>query len=170
MKRLVYFSQVLNEPKKTAAIAVFILGCFLFLWEIISAFKTVEQNHIGLGVKPIGSNQFVLTAKSPLFTSALFGTYIPANLSEADIKQSMLDLRVLGILFADKEEDSQVIISSAGGVEKYYLIGDSLPGGAVIKHITAESVVVLHNGTLESLSLPKNELIFNPPAQPLTGE
>lgn len=82
----------------------------------------------------------------------------------------MLDAEIVGIMFDDNEEYSQVIIKVGGGPEKVYSIGDSLPGGAIIKRISPDAIVVLHNGALESLSLPKNELIFEAPAKPLIEE
>ncbi|VEB36286.1 type II secretion system protein N [Legionella cherrii] len=100
--------------------------------------------------------------------SSLFGVYVSNNLSS--IKKSMLNVTLVGILFANKLNNSQVIIRSATGEEKTYKLGDSIPGGAVIKRIMASGILVERNGTLESLSLPKNELIFEPVAKPLQGE
>jgi len=165
-----FFLLDFTEPKKIAASVVFLFTLFAFLWEIISGFRT--PGHIKMVNQPptITPQQNELTVSSPLFTTALFGDYVPANLSEAEIKQSMLDVQVVGIMYSNKEKDSQVIIRTNNGEEKYYLVGDTLPGGAVIKQISAQGVVVLHNGSLESLSLPKNELIFDSPAKPLIGE
>ncbi|WP_392537680.1 type II secretion system protein N [Legionella sp. 227] len=100
--------------------------------------------------------------------SSLFGVYVSNNLSS--IKKSMLNVTLVGILFANKLNNSQVIIRSATGEEKTYKLGDTIPGGAVIKRIMASGILVERNGTLESLSLPKNELIFEPVAKPLQGE
>ncbi|KTC88483.1 type II secretion system protein N [Legionella cincinnatiensis] len=103
-----------------------------------------------------------------LLHSSLFGVYVSNNLSS--IKKSMLNVTLVGILFANKINDSQVIIRSANGDEKTYKIGDTVPGGAVIKRIMATGILVDRRGTLESLSLPKNELLFEPTAKPLTED
>jgi general secretion pathway protein C len=158
-----------NDPKKIAAIIIFILAFLAFIWEIISAFHS-EQIKTANKSLNLGNNQETIRSNSPLFTTALFGDYVPANLSEADIKQSTLDVQVVGIMFAAKENESQVVLRVGGGKEDYYVVGDTLPGGAIIKRISSEGVVVLHNGALESLSLPKNELIFDVPAKPLIKE
>lgn len=100
-----------------------------------------------------------------LLSSALFGVYVPNDLNS--VKKSMLDVKLVGILLANGVEDSQVIIGSASGEEKSYKLGDKIPGGALIKRITASGVLVERNGVLESLSLPKNDLTFEPAAQPL---
>ena len=100
---------------------------------------------------------------------SFFGDYVPTNLNDAGVKESMLDLTLVGIMFGTTEKASHVIIRSSGGHEQPFSVGDSLPGGAVIKRITPDGVLVMRNGTLESLSLPKDALTFEPPAKPLEG-
>lgn len=163
------FSLAYNDPKLLIAVVLFFLTFFLLLWEIISFFQSEKKTTVATTYtkQPV---QETLHARSPVFTVPLFGEYIPANLGDADIKQSMLDAEIVGIMFDNKEKYSQVIIKAGGGQEKVYSIGDSLPGGAIIKRISPDGIVVLHNGALESLSLPKNELIFEAPAKPLIEE
>ncbi|MDI1351663.1 MAG: type II secretion system protein N, partial [bacterium] len=86
------------------------------------------------------------------------------------VKKSRLNLTLVGILLGDKMEDSQVIIRSADGEEQTYRIEDKIPGGALIKRIMAGGVLVERNGALESLSLPKNDLTFDPVPKPLIEE
>lgn len=100
--------------------------------------------------------------------SSLFGVYMSDDLN--NIKESMLNVTLVGILYADKIEQSQVIIRSASGEENTYQIGDSIPGNALLKRITAGGVLVEHNGVIESLTLPKSDLTFEPAAQPLIKE
>lgn len=158
-----------QDPKKLTASLIFLVAFLAFIGEIISSFNTTE--HIITNTKPPAVNkQEPIRADSPLFITDLFGDYIPINLAQAEIKQSMLDVKIVGIMFSGEEKNSQVVLQVAGGKEEYYVIGDTLPGGAVIKRISPEGVVVLHNGVLESLSLPKNQLLFDPPEQPLIKE
>lgn len=98
-----------------------------------------------------------------------FGTYLPKNLNEFNVKQSMLNLTVVGIMYAPNDEDSLVIIQSSTGKELTYRVGDKIPGGAVIKKIMPDGVFVERDGILESLSLPKMPLIFAP-NEPLLRE
>lgn len=164
------YSSLTANPQKLIALLIFILGLILFINQLSNYWQLTHTPVIN---KPVSVNQVKtseLNTSSPLFKEALFGTYVPVNLGDADIKQSQLDVELVGIMYADKERDSQVIIRSAGGDEQFYMIGDTLPGGAIIKRITRQGIVVLHNGSLESLSLPKNELIFDAPAKPLIGE
>lgn len=99
---------------------------------------------------------------------ALFGDYVPDHLDAAGVRQSMLNLKVVGVLFDEIEKDSQVLLQKPDGQEQFFRIGDTLSDGAVIKRITTEGVLVLHAGELERLSLPKEDLHFRDPAQPLS--
>ena len=109
-------------------------------------------------------------SSNALLHSALFGVYVPNNLNDTSVKKSMLNVTLVGILFANQINESQVIIRSASGDERIYKLGDKIPGGAVIKRIMASGILVEREGTLESLSLTKSELIFEPVAKPLKGE
>ncbi|KTD62820.1 type II secretion system protein N [Legionella shakespearei] len=146
------------------------LFSLLIIWEYASLFfspLTVETT-----VETSSASE--QTVKQDLFSdilnAPLFGVYVPNDLNEDNVKKSMLDVTLVGIMFDDNIEESQVIIRSASGDEKTYKIGDKIPGGALIKRIMAGGVLVEHNGALESLSLPKNDLTFEPVAKPLKGE
>lgn len=105
-----------------------------------------------------------------LQNSSLFGVYVSNDLSDDNVKKSMIDVTLVGVLMGNNENDSQVIIRGAGGEERTYQISDKLPGGVTIKRIMGEGIIVEHNGELERLSLPKNDLIFEPVPQPLKEE
>ena len=149
--------------------------CFILIlltiWQIVigmvsffSLDKTTSVRHDLVAETKIKEKTTSLNAR---LNTTFFGDYVPTSLNDADVKQSMLDLKVVGIMFATSEKASHVIILTAGGDEKTFFVGDSLPGGAVIKRITPDGVLIRRNGVLESLTLPKNALTFDAPAQPL---
>lgn len=105
-----------------------------------------------------------------ILKASLFGIYVSNDLNENTVKKSMLNVTLVGILFADNIQDSQVIIRAANGEEKNYSVGDTIPGEAMIKRITASGILVERNGALERLSFPANELIFEPVPKPLKEE
>lgn len=151
------------------------LLCFalilLIIWQILAGVgwflsldKMASVGHEQMGKTKNKDKQDSFTVG---LNTAFFGDYVPKSLNEADVKQSMLDLSVVGIMFSNSEKASHVIIRSAGGREQTFNVGDSLPGGAIIKRITPDGVLIRRNGQLESLSLPKNALTFEPPAKPL---
>lgn len=122
------------------------------------------------------NNEQVITHASPknsldaLLQSSLFGVYVSNDLNSGNVKKSMLNITLVGILLGHSSETSQVIIRMANGDEKNYKVNDKIPGGALIKKIMLDGILVDHNGSLESVSLPKTELIFEPVAKPLKNE
>jgi general secretion pathway protein C len=158
-----------NEPKKAVAIVIFVIACALFASQVLTFFKAERDVNPVQTLVSNKKSQEIIDSRSALFTKPLFGVYTP-GLSDAEIKQSTLDLQIVGIMYSPDNQESQVIIRASGGSEQTYIIGDKLPGGAKIKRISKKGIVVLYNGSLESLSLPQNELLFDEPAKPLIGE
>lgn len=105
-----------------------------------------------------------------LETSSLFGAYVTDDLHDDNVKRSTLDATLVGILLGNSMKESQVIIRLSNGEEKTYRIEEKIAGDAIIKRIMDEGILVEHHGNLERLSLPKNDLIFEPVAKPLNEE
>jgi len=169
MKSSKLFLNINNEPKKLASMLIFVIAALLFIIQILKLFyfnPVTQETH---QTAKVASQQSVVAANSPVFTLPLFGDYVP-DITETEIRQSKLNVEIVGIMYASDKKQSQVLILDANGEEKPYLLGDTLPGGAEIKQISKNRIVVLHNGELESLSLPQNELLFEKPAKPLIGE
>ena len=122
----------------------------------------------------LSNNDLVGEVKKNAFDSiisaSLCGVYVSNDLNGDNVKKSMLNVNLVGVLLGNTMDESQVIIQSANGEEQTYKIDDMIPGDAVIKKIMANGVLVERNGTLESLSLPKNDLTFEAVAKPLIGE
>lgn len=158
----------------SAKYAQWIIIAFISLFSIliITEYATLIFSPITIHAAPEATKEMPVIPKQNSFDailhSSLFGVYVSNNLSS--IKKSMLNVTLVGILLAHKINNSQVIIRSATGEERTYKLGDTIPGGAVIKRIMTSGILVERNGALESLSLPKNELIFEPVAKPLKGE
>lgn len=163
------FSFRFNNPEKIMAILIFIISLILFIWQVIVFFQ--QERGAGNISQPASSKEAgkAIDKHSALFTVPLFGQYVP-KVSEVEIKQSTLDLEVVGIMFSHGETGSQVLVRAGGGEEHLFAVGDTLPGGATIKQINKNGIVVLYKGSMESLSLPQNTLLFDEPAKPLIGE
>lgn len=140
----------------------------LIFWEIISDLTLVPKLnqevrlHTEVSLTKVQDEVISDSIKHPLF-----GDYVPSNLDAAGVRQSMLNLKVVGILFSENEKDSQVILQSPNGQEHFFHVGDNLPSGGTIKRITKEDVLVSRGGELERLSMPREELNFEAIAQPL---
>ena len=137
------------------------LSTYLTISEINKSTLNSEQKPVLASV-----NKSKAVENSSL-NALFFGKYTPIMINVADVKKSLLTYKVVGIMLAAHDEDSEVIIDTLSGGHQIYRVGDVLPWGTVIKRITNEGIFVERNGELESLSLPKNELIFEPPAKPL---
>lgn len=71
--------------------------------------------------------------------------------------ETKLDLKLLGIVHSENKNDSYVIITSGNNKQKLYRIGDSVPGNARIKQISAAGVTLERAGRYESLKLSKDK-------------
>jgi general secretion pathway protein C len=141
----------------------------LLIWEIYSFVRGFWSNQPAQ-TTAASQTAVIRNTVGKELRSPIFGTYVPKNLSDSNVKQTTLDLSIVGIIFSDKEENSQVIIRTTEGEETLVGVGDSLPDGVIIKRITPEGVMVENQGELESLSFPKNELIFEQHPKPLIEE
>ncbi|OJX98202.1 MAG: hypothetical protein BGO90_08360 [Legionella sp. 40-6] len=155
------------SPKHAQKISWILIAFFGVL--IIYQLSTLRLRPDGLETQapavgfPIAQN----ISYKELFNSSLFGAYV-TELNENTVKKSLLNVTVVGILVAGS--NSQVIIRAANGEERVYRLNDKIPGDAIIKKITVQGIVVERHGVLESLSLPKSELNFEPVAKPLEGD
>jgi general secretion pathway protein C len=144
----------------------------LFSALILLEFSTLQFSPAAVHALPkIEGNRLVMPKQDSfkiISNASLFGVYVPDDLNS--VRKSMLDVSLVGILFANDINESQVIIRASGGDEKSYQLGDTIPGDAVIKRIMARGILVERQGALERLSLPKNDLTFEPVASPLKEE
>lgn len=155
---------------KWIIISLISLFSILIIFELTTLFYPATTTKVAHVLDAKSMNGIKEENFNYILKSSLFGVYVPPDLNEGNVKQSMLNVTLVGILFADNIEESQVIIRSASGEEKTYNVGDKIPGGATIKRIMPGGVLVERDGTLESLSLPKNDLTFEPVAKPLKEE
>ncbi len=171
-KLLQSFLQQASQPIVLQSIGVvFIL---LMGWEIVSSVRLfpmlnqkVQLSESRMQNTGLASSEI---AKVDDQAAPLFGDYVPPNLDAAGVSESMLNLKVVGIIFAVDEKDSEVLLQKPDGQEQFFRVSDKLTDGSEIKRITTEGVLVLRNGKLERLSLPKEDVPFENPAQPIRFE
>lgn len=143
---------------------------FLFVLFILFEFYRLLTFQSGIKAELKQPERVISTSHPslrPLKHEAFFGDYVPDNLNASQVKQSMLNLKLAGIAYSKNPEKALAIIQGAGGVERFYRINDKLPGGAVIKRILPDAVIIEHAGDLERLSLPEKQLKFEKPSKPL---
>jgi len=76
--------------------------------------------------------------------------------------ETRLKLTLSGVIAAtDSQRAARAIIAGPDGQEKSYTIDDRLPGGAVIKEIYPDRVILTRSGKYETLPLPRTRLKLN---------
>lgn len=80
----------------------------------------------------------------------------PPEVKEAPDTQLHLVLK--GVVASRDMLDAWAIIADRSGEEDNYSIDSEVPGGATLKEIYPDRVILLHNGRYETLRLPKESL------------
>lgn len=164
-------SSYLWSPKyaKWIMLSASMVLALLLLIELVSVYTFWRQINAPLAEKtpvPAVSGEKINVED---FDTELFGTWLPPDMSSADVRESRLNLEVVSIMYSGNPDRSLAIIRS-DGEELHYKVGDTLPGRVVIKSIMPDGVLVEHNGALESLRLPEETLQFEPPPKPLNED
>jgi len=92
----------------------------------------------------------------------IFGDYDAQPLIEVrrveDIPETRLKLVLRGVFSDDDGSASGAIIAAPTGKQSFYALGADLPGGAVLKEVHDRHIVLLRNGQLETLRLPRDKI------------
>lgn len=130
------------------------------------------------GATPIYSRNPAATPRAfdinKLVDQHLFGSAdVQSASTSANAPETTLDLTLNGIA-ADVHQHVSRAIITAGGNQQTYGVGAQLPGGAVIKDILPDQVLLSLNGRVESLRLPKpaggtGASAANPPLSPMSA-
>lgn len=112
-------------------------------------------------------------ARLHLFGEAAQGG--PAAVEEVprDAPDTRLRLTLRGLFAARDPEQALAIVAEPGGEEEVYRIGDPLPGGAELREIHADRIILSRAGRYETLRLPQEEGIDGmsrePTSRPAAG-
>ncbi|MGM0767058.1 MAG: type II secretion system protein N [Pseudomonadota bacterium] len=63
-----------------------------------------------------------------------------------------LQLRLEGVLLAERQEDSGAIVAGSNGETAHYRVGDTLPGNAELAEVEAGRILIRRSGRYESLA------------------
>lgn len=72
--------------------------------------------------------------------------------------ETKLNLVLNGVIASARAEDAVAIIATRGGDEKGYSLNARLPGGAELKEIYSDRVILKYQGRLEALTLHRKLL------------
>lgn len=89
----------------------------------------------------------------------LFGKYATLD-QNAILPITSLQLRLLGVIKAEPEKFSRVIISETGQPGKVFLMNDRLSCGVRVHEVIQDGVILDNGGRLEKLPLQRSSLSF----------
>lgn len=138
-------------------------------WQMIPSVPTVAPPALidatkSVQTSPISSNMNAVFNQIPNWH--LFGTVqknIPKPVVQAPVvpqeaPDTTLRLTLKGVVASGDMMDAWAIIADRMGNEDSYGIESNLPDGAVLKEIYADRIILEHNGRLETLRLPKDDM------------
>ncbi len=98
---------------------------------------------------------------------SVFAPVDQRSAAAADAPDTTLELTLSGIYAdADDPDAGVAMIADAGGAQAAYRAGATVPGGARVRQILADRVLLVHNGRDEVLRLPRERLPTTPPNNP----
>lgn len=132
-------------------LGILFLTTVLSLSTLYNSFNFLNVGQIQPPTPP-DINNALSTHFTNIATLHLFGdaSGIPTNLPK-----TQLQLTLQGIaLAATPDGQSRALIAGPDQITKVYKKGDTVPGGAVIREINREQVILDFNGALQTLNLP----------------
>jgi general secretion pathway protein C len=146
-------------PAFSSMLLTILIGSSLAIltWQIIAPAPQSIAQHSSRDLTGIPS-----PTDKPRYEGQIANLHIFGKASKAkadtppDAPKTRLNLTLHGV-FASEDEDAMAIISSGGANERYYHIGDAIPGGATLKAVYPDRVLLERNAKTETLPLPKSE-------------
>lgn len=100
-----------------------------------------------------------LTLGRDIVSRHLFGQAPSLNAaSAAAIPETSLSLVLHGVVASPDPKTAAAIVADSAGKEDFYIVGQEMPGGAVLKEVHPEHIVLSRGGRFETLRLPKDAL------------
>ncbi|MBD3670600.1 MAG: type II secretion system protein GspC [Gammaproteobacteria bacterium] len=124
-------------------------------WNLVSVFQPPVYTPSPVA----GSTPSIISPQTPKQSSLsqlhLFGSAQSASQGPIDAPETRLNLVLNGVIASDSKLIARAFIGTAGGNEKSYRLDEAVPGGAVLKEIYDDRVILQRNGRFETLRMPK---------------
>jgi len=85
----------------------------------------------------------------------------PTPVAPKEAPDTQLRLTLKGVMASPDMMDAWAIVADRMGNEDSYGVDSNLPGGAILKEIYSDRIILEHNGRLETLRLPKTDATGN---------
>ncbi len=115
------------------------------------------------GAKPISRQQAQAVGRWNIAQWHLFGVKPLIKQSTAtsvvtSLPETNLNLVLRGVYASDNPQAAGAIISEQNGKQSFYKVEARLPGGAILKEVYADRIVLQRRGRLETLRLPEERV------------
>jgi type II secretory pathway component PulC len=163
LEAIINFAREFILRKTTAMIACVIAALLLLLtlWQFVSDIRERRALHAELEKKVEMARPKPAAALPEQIALGLFGKRPISPDIYAPAAGGAYKLELNGVLATPDGEGGSATISAEGVGEHTYVVGDLLPGHAVIKAIFSDRVVLERNKRLETLLLPPRGLPAN---------
>ena len=145
----------------TTSLLILVLGNYLgvIYWQIKVDKPDVSNQLIAQVFKPTVNTANKQQPIAPLHLFGKANQVVPVNVVKKTTVApiSRLNLTLKGVFASEPADSSLAIISSGRQDELMYAVGETLPGGATLKEVYNDKVIIERNGSLETLLLSLNE-------------
>jgi len=141
-------------------------------WRFTAPDEAVTISRVASTTTSRESDSGVTTTAHRIAALHLFGTTSSAPTAPTatiEAPPTRLNLTLRGLLASAIPEQARAIIA-ADGKERLYATGDALPGGASVKEIHTDHVILERAGRLETLGLPKERAMASTKPAPATRD
>ncbi len=125
-------------------------------WKLLPAPPLQAPPLRGAGGGPQAQPRVAEPAAGDITMLHLFGDKVSRPVAVAqptEAPETRLQLILRGVFASDDPSAAGAIIAERNGKESFYGVGDKLPGGAVLKEVYKDRIVLLRGGRLETLRM-----------------
>lgn len=123
-------------------------------WHLVSVFHHPAPVSLPASVSTVRT-PIQMAEGDSLANLHLFGDAQQPVGQAVDAPDTRLNLTLNGVIASSDERIARAFIATVGGSEKGYRLGAGLPGGAILKEIHPDRVILLRGGQYETLRMPK---------------
>jgi len=165
IEQYVSHSRLVERLPQAANVLLILLIAYTsagIFWKVVVATDRFRLDaaatHSQHAVTPVRTLQKRQGPEQAIIDAHLFGTAEAGRLVQTqpapEAPETRLNLTLKGV-YATGDARALAIIASGGRNEEFYKVGDSIPGGARLKAVYPDRVILERNGRLETLRLPK---------------
>jgi len=128
-------------------------------WKMMAASPQQQVTAAGPTNNRLPPAQSANVLAQKIVSKHLFGKANIVQGQAVDAPETKLNLKLSGVIASPSVEDALAFIAPGKSArEKAYKVGDNLPGGAILKAISGDRVLLEYRGRMETLTLHRKIL------------